>query len=57
MGVKRDVAVGAERLHDGRAEREVGYEVAIHDVEVEEVGPRRLDIRHLVGEAREISRE
>ena len=33
----------------------VGDEVAVHEVEVEAVGPRRLEGRHLIAQASEVS--
>ena len=43
-----------KRLDDGRADRQVRHEVAIHDVHVNEVGASLLGRRESVGEAGEV---
>ena len=47
----RDVA-----NHEG-AEGEVGYEVAVHDIEMQQIRTSPLDLSHLVSEVGEIGRE
>ena len=56
MGVEEDV-VAADALDDGHAERDVGYEVAVHDVEVEHVGSGGDDFGDLAVEFAEVGGE
>ena len=45
VAVEEQVGVRAQRLHDRRADREVGHEVAVHHVDVQEVGDRARPAR------------
>ena len=56
VAVEEEVGALAQRLHDGRADREVGHEVAVHHVDVEQVGLGG-DALDLVAEPREVGRE
>jgi len=47
----------AHRLDQNRTEREVGYELPVHHVDVQEIGARAGDDPDLVLEAREIGGE
>ena len=56
MAVERQPAVRPAGLDDGRADGEVRDEVAVHDVEVKQIGAG-LDVPQLVGEPREVRGE
>ena len=46
-----------QRLDDLRPERDVGHEVAVHDVDVDAVGAGRVDRAHLLAEPGEVGGE
>ena len=50
VGIERQLGPRAQVLDGLRAERQVGDEVAVHDVEVDAVGARRLDAADGVGQ-------
>ncbi len=52
----RRVASRSER-HDRRAERDVRHEMAVHDVQVDDVALPPLDLGERLGEAREVGGE
>jgi hypothetical protein len=45
---------GLSALYDDRANGEIGDEVTVHDVDVDEIGARRGDGLHLLAQACEI---
>ena len=47
-------AVWAQRLHDVGADRDVGHEMAVHDVDMDPVGPGGIDRAHLLAELCEV---
>ena len=47
----------AERLHDGRAERDVGHEVAVHDIDVDDRASTSDGTLHLIGKVGEVGGE
>ena len=57
VGVEGDLGVFAHAGDDGRTEGEVGDEVAVHDVQVEEVGAGVLDVADFGGESGEVGGE
>ena len=57
VGVYGEVYGGRERGRDGRANGQVGDEVVVHHVEVDEFGAAPLGPPDLLGEVREIGRE
>ena len=57
MHVERQRGVRAQALQDRRAEADVRHEMPVHHVEMQPVGARRLDRRHLVAQSREIGRK
>ena len=48
---------GAERLHDVRAEGDVGHEMAVHHVEMDPVRAGLVDRAHLLAQAGEVGGE
>ncbi len=46
-----------DRLHDRRAEGDVGHEMPVHHVDMDPVGARLVDGPHLVAEPRKIGRQ
>ena len=48
--------VRPKRFDHLRTDRDVGHEMAVHDVDVHPVGPRSLDRPHFLAEARKIGR-
>lgn len=42
---------------DGHPDRDIGHEMTVHDIDVDEVGPACLDARDRLGEAREVGRQ
>jgi hypothetical protein len=57
MDVHRDLHVRAQRLHHVRADGDVGDEVAVHHVDVQPIGARRLDRAGFLAETRKIRRQ
>ena len=57
MRVEEGGGRAAGRGADGRAEADVGDEMAVHDVEMEEVGAGEIDIGDLGAELGEVGRE
>ena len=57
MHVKQLVAVRTQRLHDIRADGDVGHEMAIHHVDMDPVGPGLVDRAHLGAEIGEVGGE
>ena len=57
MDVERLGGVRAERLHHGRADREVGHEMAVHHVDVDPVGAGFVDRAHFLAELGEVGGE
>ena len=49
--------VRAQRLHHVGADRDVGYEMAVHDIDVDPVGAGLIDGAHLLAELGEIGSE
>ncbi len=54
MRVERQICPGTDRAHEARPEREVGDEVAVHHVDVEEVGATPLHVGDLLREPGEV---
>ena len=42
---------------DHRAQRDVGHETAIHDIDMNPIGARQIDRAHLFGQTAEIRRQ
>src|SRR5688572_12341919 len=57
MAIKRQFCLGSKSLHHGRPERQVRNEVAIHDVDVDNVRTESLEVLHRVAQPREAGRE
>ncbi len=57
MRVERAGGVWAQRLHDSRAEGDVGHEMAVHHVEMKPIGAGGDDIAHFLAEPGEIRGE
>ena len=57
MDVERLGAVRPQRLHHGRADGEVGHEMAVHHIDMDPVGAGFVDGAHLLAEPGEIGRE
>ena len=57
MHIERQLGVRAQAAQDGRAEADVRHEMAVHHVEMQPVGARRLDRRHFVSQSSEIGRK
>ena len=57
VDVQRQLGEPAHRRAQARPERQVGHEVSVHDVEVQQVGPGGLDGAHLVRDPGEVARE
>jgi len=57
MGVERQRTDLGQGPHDWGTESEVGYEMAVHDVEVQEIGAGRLHVFDLFGQARKVRRQ
>ena len=54
--VERLVGVLAQRLHDVRADGDIGHEMPVHHVDMHPVGAGGLDRAHLLAEPGEIGR-
>src|SRR3546814_13958464 len=54
MHVEHPVGVRAQRLHDGGADRQVGHEMPVHDVDVNPVGAGVGDGADLFAQPREV---
>ena len=50
MHVERQLRVRADRLHHARADRDVGHEVAVHDIDMDHVGAGLLDRAHFLAQ-------
>jgi hypothetical protein len=57
MAVEDFLRGAADGFDDGRAEGDVGDEVAVHDVEVDPVGAGGIDCGHLFAEAGKVGRK
>ena len=57
VGFDRERCRFANRLDDKRTEREVGHEVAVHDVNLDPVGARGLGLFDLLGETADVGRK
>ena len=57
VNFQRDRAKRLEPSHDHRPERDIRDEVPVHDVDVNPVRPGGDDLRHLVGQVRQVGRE
>jgi len=57
VAIERDFELFAQRAHDGRADGEVGNEVAVHDVEVQDGAATVDGLLGVDGELREICGE
>ena len=57
MHVERLFGVGPQRLHHRRADGDVGHEMAVHHIDMDEIGARRLDRLDLGAQPREIGRQ
>ena len=57
VAVEGEFGDGAQGLHHGRAEGDVGNEVAVHDVNMENGGSAALGCRDFVGKVREVGGE
>jgi hypothetical protein len=55
VGIELEVSDTANGLDDGQAKAEIGHEVAIHDIEMKQVGASLLNSLNLVFEPREVS--
>ena len=56
MHIERFLGVRPDRFDDLRPDGDVGHEMAVHDVDMNEVGARRFDRLDLGPQAREIGR-
>ena len=56
VAVEVQVGTRSKARNDGRADREVRHEVAVHDIDVQQVSLGR-DARDVVGECGEVGRE
>jgi len=54
MRVERQLRDLAQRFHHREADRNVGHEMPVHYVEVDQIGARLLDAAHLLAQAREV---
>ena len=57
MDIERKAGHLAQGFDDGRANREIGHEVSVHDIDVEKVGPGRLHAGDLFGQPGKIRRQ
>ena len=57
MNVERLSGVAAQRLHHVRSDRDVGDEMAVHDVDVDPVGAGGVDRAHFFAEFGEVGGE
>ena len=57
VNVERLLGVRPKRLHDTGADGEVGHEMAVHDVDVDPVGPGLIDRAHFLAEPGEVGGE
>jgi hypothetical protein len=57
VDVERQPRDTLQRLHHRRADRDVGYEMAIHHVHVNQVGAAALRSRHRVAQSSEVGRQ
>ncbi len=57
MGVEDLFGRAAYGLHDRRPERNVGHEVAVHDVDMDPVGASRVNGAHFVAQFSEVGRK
>ena len=55
--IEGDLRMRCDGAHHGGAKGEVGHEVPVHDVEVQQFRTSPLDLGHLVREARKIGRK
>ena len=54
MHVERFFRVRAERLHHGRSDGDVGHEMAVHHIDMDEIGACLLDGLDFRAQSREI---
>ena len=54
MNVERQRRMWTQRFDYHRADRDVGDEMAIHNIDMNPISPRRFDGAHFLTEAREI---
>src|SRR6516164_3858986 len=57
MRIQREPGYLAERFQDRNSNRQVGHEVPVHDVEMDQVGARALDLGDLFSQARKVRGE
>src|SRR3954469_17800835 len=57
MDVERFGCVRAKRLHDRWTDRDVGYEVTVHHIDMNPVGARLVDRAHFLAEPGEVGGE
>src|SRR6476620_6403270 len=57
MDIERKAGHLAQGFDDGRANREIGHEVSVHDIDVEKVGPGRLHAGDFFGQPGKIRRQ
>ena len=57
MHVERLFRMRLDRFHDRRADGDIGHEMAVHDIDMDEIGARLLDRLDLGAQAREIGRK
>ena len=57
MHVERLFGVGPKRLHHRRSDGDVGHEMAVHHIDMDEIGARRLDRLDLRAQPGKIGRQ
>jgi len=57
VDVERLCAVRSQRFHYAGPDREVGYEVPVHHVDMDPVGPGFVDCAYFLAEPGEVSRQ
>ena len=57
MGIEGQFGGSPNGLYNWDAEAQVGYEMSVHDVQVQQVGARFFNARDVGGEVREICRQ
>ena len=56
MHIKKKLRMRTQRFDDGRAEGEIGYEMVIHHIQVDQVGSPSFDILYFRCQIGKISR-
>ena len=57
MHIERLSRAAAHRLHDQRPDRDIRHKAAVHDVDINPVGARRVDGANFVGKISEVRRQ